>query len=264
MNSREKKIDNNSMARPSLSVSIITLNEEDIIERTLKSIKFADEIIVVDSGSSDRTVELAKQYTDSVTFQEWSGYAAQKNIAIDKCSEDWILPLDADESLEPTLVDEIKEIIASEDSKDGYYIPYKTFFLGKQIKHGGWAPGYKLRLFKKGKGRYQKRKVHESLNVAGEKSRTTNSILHYTVRDLATYAKTNDKYSTLAVKEMAQSGKLRGTALDIITRPLCAFIYKYFFRFGFLDGVHGFIINGCHAFYVFSKYSKAWEKKRRS
>jgi len=264
MNRREKEIDNSNSAKPCLSVAIITLNEEDIIELTLKSIKFADEIVVVDSGSTDGTVELCKKYTDSVTFQKWSGYAAQKNIAIDKCSGDWILTLDADEPLEPALADEIKEIIESDAGKDGYYIPRKTFFLGKHIKHGGWSPDYTLRLFKRGKGRYEERKVHESLNVEGKKGRTKNSILHYTVRDLAAYAETLDKYSTLAVEEMARSGKLNGAVLDVVIRPLWAFLHKYFFRLGFLDGIHGLIINGYHAFYVFSKYSKAWEKKRRS
>jgi len=264
MNKRMQKNDDNNRKKPSLSVAIITLNEEDVIERTLKSIKFAGEIIVVDSGSTDGTVEICKKYTGSVIYNKWPGYAAQKNLAIEKCSGDWILPLDADEPLEPALADEIIRIMGSDNAMDGYFIPRKTFFLGKQIRHGGWSPDYTLRLFKKGKGRYKERKVHEALTVEGEKGRTSNAILHYTVRDIATYFKTLNRYSTLAVEEMARSGKLRGTVLDILIRPLWAFIHKYFFRLGFLDGVHGFIINGCHAFYVFSKYSKAWEKKRRS
>lgn len=187
-----------------LSVAIITYNEESIIRQTLESVKWADEIIVVDSGSTDRTVSICKEYTDKVFHQDWLGYAKQKNLAIDMSTGDWILSLDADEPIEPALAEEIRSIISKSDAFDGYKIPRKTIFLGKWVRHGGWYPDLNLRLFRKGKGRFVERAVHESLHVDGVIGRTRHAIIHYAYPSIESYLTKLNKYSTLAVQVMTE------------------------------------------------------------
>jgi glycosyltransferase involved in cell wall biosynthesis len=246
---------------PKLSVTIITYNEEANVRRTLESIKWADEIVVVDSGSTDRTSEICREYTGRVFHQDWLGFARQKNFAIDKTEGDWILSLDADEPIEPALADEIRGIISSPGSFDGYRIPRKTFFLGKQIKHGGWYPDYNLRLFRRGKGRFEERAVHEAIRVSGSVGKTLHAIEHYAYHDLASYLTSINKYSSLAVDVMGEKGisKLKASWMNILFRPVFTFVLKYIFRLGFLDGKHGLVLNLFHSYYVFAKYAKAWE-----
>jgi len=249
----------------SLSVAIITRNDEANIRRTLESVRWADEIVVLDSGSTDRTVAICREYTDKVVPQEWLGYAGQKNAAIDRTHGSWVLSLDADEPVEPELAAEIRAIIASSEACDGYRIPRKTFFLGKWIRHGGWYPDYNLRLFRKGKGRFEDRVVHEAIRVAGSVGHTRHAILHYAYPDLESYLSTINRYSSLAVDVMAEKGiPAAGTSsLNIVFRPVLTFLLKYVFRLGFLDGKHGLVLNMFHSYYVFAKYAKAWERKSR-
>lgn len=244
-----------------LSVTMITLNEEVNIRRTLESVQWADEIVVLDSGSTDRTVEICREFTDKVYHQDWLGFGRQKNAAIDKANGDWILSLDADEPVEPELAAEIREIIGSPGANEGYQVPRKTFFLGKWIRHGGWYPDYNLRLFRKGKGRFEERKVHEAIRVDGLVGHTRNAILHYAYPDLASYLSTINKYSSLAVDVMTEKGisPVQTTWLNLVFRPVFTFFLKYFFRLGFLDGKHGLVLNIFHSYYVFAKYAKAWE-----
>jgi glycosyltransferase involved in cell wall biosynthesis len=244
-----------------LSVTVITLNEEANIRRTLESVQWADEIIVLDSGSTDRTVDICREFTDKVYHQEWLGFGRQKNAAIDKATGDWVLSLDADEPVEKDLAAEIRTIMESPNSNDGYRIPRKTFFLGKWVRHGGWYPDYNLRLFRKGKGRFEERKVHEAIRVDGTVGHTRNAILHYAYPDLTSYLSTINKYSSLAVDVMAEKGvsPVRTTWLSIVFRPVFTFCLKYFFRLGFLDGKHGLVLNIFQSYYVFAKYAKAWE-----
>ncbi|MDA8100038.1 MAG: glycosyltransferase family 2 protein [Nitrospiraceae bacterium] len=251
--------------KATLSVVIVAMNEEANIERTLESVRFADEIIVLDSGSTDRTVEICRRYTDKVFHQGWLGFAGQKNAGIERASGDWILSLDADEPIEDALAEEITEIVASPGSGDGYRIPRKTMFLGKWIRHGGWYPDYNLRLFRKGKGRFEERRVHEALRVNGTVGRTNHAIVHYSYPDLASFIKTMNNYSSLAVDVMAEKGIPASAASwpMIMCRPVLTFLYKYIVRGGFLDGKHGLILNLYHAYYVFAKYSKAWERTIR-
>ena len=248
-----------------LSITIITLNEEANIRRTLESVQWADEIIVLDSGSTDRTVEICREFTDKVYHQDWLGFGRQKNAAIDKATGDWVLSLDADEPVEPELAAEIREIIASPGANDGYQVPRKTFFLGKWIKHGGWYPDYNLRLFRKGKGRFEERAVHESIKVQGTIGRTGYAIEHYAYPDLGLYMASINKYSSLAVTVMSQRGipPFKAGWINILLRPLFTFVFKYIFRLGFLDGKHGLVLNIFHAYYVFAKYAKAWEHSSR-
>lgn len=246
---------------PKLSIAIITYNEAANIQRTLESVAWADEIVVVDSGSADKTVEICRRYTDKVYHQEWLGFGQQKNLAIDKTSGEWILSLDADEPIEPALAEEIRDITSASTSNDGYRIPRKTFFLGKWMKYGGWYPDYNLRLFKKGRGRFKERLVHESIEVEGVVGNTKNAILHYAYPDLASYMQSINKYSSLAADIMHANNisAFQAGCLNILFRPAFTFVYKYFVRFGFLDGKHGLVLNLFHAYYVFAKYAKVWE-----
>ncbi len=248
-----------------LSVTIITRDEEANIRRTLESVRWADEIIVLDSGSTDGTIAICREYTDKVFPQAWLGYSAQKNAAIDRAGGAWVLSLDADEPVEPALAEEIRAIIASPVAQDGYRIPRKTFFLGKRIMHGGWYPDYNLRLFRRGKGRFEERAVHEAVKVSGTVGRTKNAILHYAYPDLASYVATINRYSTLAVDVMMEkeAGPVKRSWFTILFRPVGTFLWKYVVRLGFLDGKHGLVLNLYHAVYVFIKYSKAWERTLR-
>jgi glycosyltransferase involved in cell wall biosynthesis len=244
-----------------LSVTIITLNEEANIRRTLESVQWADEIIVLDSGSTDRTVAICREFTEKVHHQDWLGFSGQKNAAIDRATGAWILSLDADEPVESALAEEIRTIISSSNACDGYRIPRKTFFLGKWIRHGGWYPDYNLRLFKRGMGRFEERAVHEAVKVTGTVGRTKHAIEHYAYPDLASYLSTINRYSSLAVDVMAEKGisPAKTSWFTIVLRQIYTFLLRYVFRLGFLDGKHGLILNLCHSWYVFAKYAKAWE-----
>ena len=245
-----------------LSVTIITLNEESNIRRTLESVRWADEIVVLDSGSTDRTVSICREFTERVFHQDWLGYGNQKNAAIDRATGDWVLSLDADEPIEQALADEIRSLMASPDALDGYRIPRKTFFLGRWMKHGGWYPDYNLRLFRKGKGRFSERAVHESVTVKGSFGTTRHAILHYAYPDLSSYVASINRYSSLAVDVMAEKGisSRKTSLLNILFRPVFTFLLKYVLRLGFLDGKQGLLINLFHSWYVFAKYAKAWER----
>jgi glycosyltransferase involved in cell wall biosynthesis len=285
-----------------LSVVVITHNEESNIGRTLGSVQplVADgkgEIIVVDSGSTDRTVEIAKSYGAKVFVEEWKGYAAQKNSAIDKAEGDWILSLDADEEIEPELATDIESVTAkwsvveeyarpkgyrpsdvhhnfqiehelgdahSLDTDcyfDGFFVKRKNFFLGRWIKHGGFWPDRKLRFFRRGLGRLQERAVHETVRVDGEIATEISSgaILHHSYPTLADYIDHMNRYSSLGAEMAVATGHRSFSLFNIVLRPIATFIYNYFFRLGFLDGREGLLLHLYHAVYVSWKYAKAWE-----
>jgi glycosyltransferase involved in cell wall biosynthesis len=251
-----------------LSVVIITYNEEANIGRTLKSVlplvaNGHGEIIVVDSGSTDRTVEIAREHGARVFSEEWKGYAAQKNSAIAKASGDWILSLDADEEVESRLAEEIAPLLqASSPGIQGYWLPRKNFFLGRWIRHGGFWPDRKLRLFRRGTGQIAERAVHEVIKVDGPTGRLEHALLHHAYPTLAGYTDHMNRYSSLGA-EMAVAEGYRGfSVVDIVLRPLATFVYKYFFRLGFLDGREGLLLNLYHAVYVSWKYAKVWELSR--
>ena len=281
-----------------LSVVIITYNEEANIGRTLASVQplVADgkgEIIVVDSGSTDRTVEIAKSFGAKVFMEEWKGYAAQKNSAIDKAAGDWILSLDADEELGPGLAGEaygamqgrlgadlieadslevIEKVMAIEEtqarggaaSPDGFWIPRKNFFLGRWMKHGGFWPDPKLRLFRKGAASFEKRLVHEDAKLIEGVSRQLNhALLHHSYPTLADYIDHMNRYSSLGAEMAVASGRRGFSLFNIVVRPLATFIYNYFLRLGFLDGREGLLLHLYHAVYVSWKYAKAWELARK-
>jgi glycosyltransferase involved in cell wall biosynthesis len=275
-----------------LSIVVITYNEEANLARTLNSVQplVRDgqvEITVVDSGSTDRTVEIAKSFGAKVFIEEWKGYAAQKNSAIDKATGDWILSLDADESLEP----ELARLIAGHTSPPkagsaewcltmalagqaaantqllkgepvGFWFPRKNFFLGRWIKHGGFWPDRKLRLFRRGSGRVKDTLVHEIVEAHGNTITLPYAILHHSYPTLSDYIDHMNRYSSLGA-EMAVAKGQRGNIINIVFRPLLTFIYNYFFRLGFLDGREGLLLHLYHAVYVSWKYGKVWEAGRK-
>ncbi len=235
---------------PSLSIAIITLNEERIIDKTINAlVDFADEIIVVDSGSIDRTLEILKKYPVKIFHQDWLGYADQKNLAISKCSSDWILSLDADEVLTDELKIGILDAINNPKENIGFKLA-RNFYIGERlIKHGGYFPYYQLRLFMRSTNAiFEKRAVHESIKLEGNVSYLKNPLNHYAYRDLEHYKNTLDKYAELASLEIKSKCNFP------ILKSLWAFIYRYIFRLGFLDGTLGFNLARTYSGYVYKKY----------
>jgi len=280
-----------------LSVVIITYNEEANIGRTLASVQplVADgkgEIIVVDSGSTDRTAEIARSFEAKVFIEEWKGYAAQKNSAIDKASGNWILSLDADEELEQKLSNEICWLLEAipvwekhgfptendvrskelrqrgtdygldEEGLNGFLIARKNFFLGRRVRFGGFWPDSKLRFFRRGTGRFEDRAVHEDVHVEGVTSALNHALLHHSYPTLSDYIDHMNRYSSLGAEMVAAKGKVRFSFINIVLRPLFTFLYNYFFRLGFLDGREGLLLHLYHSVYVSWKYAKAWELSR--
>jgi glycosyltransferase involved in cell wall biosynthesis len=256
-----------------ISVVIITFNEDANIGRTLQSVQplVADgkgEIIVVDSGSTDRTVEIAKSFGAKVFVEEWKGFAAQKNSAIDKAIAEWILSLDGDEEVSDGLTKEISEICdgPAEDgfgSEDGYWIKRQNQFLGRPLRHGGFWPDPKLRMFRRGVGRVEDRAVHETFRVTGRLGTLYYPLIHHSYPTLSDYIEHMNRYSSLGAELVVAKGTFGFSVTNIVLRPLFTFIYNYFFRLGFLDGREGMLLHLYHAVYVSWKYAKAWEFSRQ-
>lgn len=266
-----------------LSVVIITFNEEANIGRTLASVQPLvtthgrsndNEIIVVDSGSTDRTVEIAKSHGAKVFVEAWKGYAAQKNSAIEKATGAWILSLDADEALSDGLPHEIALALGRQGNLkselppdrqefvDGFFFPRRNFFLGRWIKHGGFWPDPKLRLFRRGVGRFEHRLVHEDVFLTGRTGRLNNHLTHHSYPTLSDYLDHMNRYSSLGAEMVAARGRARFSVFNIVLRPAATFFYNYFLRLGFLDGREGLLLHLYHAVYVSWKYAKAWELAR--
>jgi glycosyltransferase involved in cell wall biosynthesis len=279
-----------------LSVVVITHNEESNLARTLESVQplVADgkgEIIVVDSGSTDRTVEIAKSFGAKIFIEEWKGYAAQKNSAIDKATGDYILSLDADEEVSVGLADEIQRTVQYppavhkivQKTLDGHLAPIyingfwmsrQNYFLNRWIRHGGFWPDRKLRMFRRGTGRFKETPVHETIEVQEYRKggitvnsrRLRGALIHHSYPTLSDYITHMNRYSSLGAEMVVAkaNGKVRFSAINIVLRPLATFLYNYFFRLGFLDGREGLLLHLYHAVYVSWKYAKAWELSRKS
>jgi glycosyltransferase involved in cell wall biosynthesis len=242
-----------------LSVVTIALNEEHNIIECLRSVQWADELIVVDSGSTDRTVELARSFPARVLQVQWHGYGRTKNEALQHATGDWILWLDADERITAALAEEIKSTIRSNSSSvAGYTMPRKAFFLGKWIRHCGWYPSRVTRLFRRDKGRFSENQVHEELVLDGITEDFQNDILHYTDPDLYHYFHKFNRYTSLAAKDMHDAGR-RFRLYDLLVRPPFTFVKMFLLRRGFLDGIHGLVLSVASSTYVFVKYAKLWE-----
>jgi glycosyltransferase involved in cell wall biosynthesis len=252
----------------SVSVAIVAMDEEANIGRTLASVRWADEIVLVDSGSKDRTCAIAREHGARVIVEPWRGYVAQKQYAIDLCTKDWILLLDADEEIRPGLAEEIRVAIADPNAASGYRLPRKNLFLGRWIKHGGFYPDPKLRLFRRGQGFVAGHDPHDRCELKPEVPQRTrqfkNAMVHYTYPHLSLYIAHMNRYSSLGAQKAIAEGHHGFSFVDIVVRPALTFIYNYFFRLGFLDGREGLLLHCYHAVYVSWKYAKAWEMSRRA
>ncbi|MBQ3437459.1 MAG: glycosyltransferase family 2 protein [Fusobacterium sp.] len=244
----------------SLSVAIITLNEEKNLSRTLESVKdIADEIVIVDSGSTDKTEEIAKRYGAKFYTQKWLGYGLQRNKAIDLSSSEWILNIDADEEISKELAEKIKEI---KDCKDSIYDVYQINFLsvcfGKKIKYGGWSNTYRIRLFRKKNGKFNENAVHEEFITNSEVKNIDEYIFHHSYSDLEDYFTKFNKYTTLGAIEYYKKKKRAGF-ISIVLNPFYKFLRMYIFRLGFLDGLEGFLLAVTSSLYTMVKYYKLRE-----
>jgi glycosyltransferase involved in cell wall biosynthesis len=241
---------------------VITCNEAANIEAALASLTFADEIIVVDSQSTDETVAIARRFTAKVIVREWPGYIAQKNFAAGQARHDWIFSLDADERVSSDLAGEIRAW-AQGDHREaagvaGYRVPRATFHLGRWMRSTDWYPDYQLRLYDRRRARWAGRHVHESVQPDGPVARLRGEILHYAYRDLADHVRTIDRYTSLAARQMYEDGRRAGW-WDLALHPPAAFLRNYLLRGGFRDGVPGLIVSAMNARYVGLKLAKLWE-----
>ncbi len=246
-----------------ISACIICGNEENNIERCLKSVTWADEVIVVDSFSSDRTPEIARRYTPNVVQQEWLGYIGQKKFIANLARGPWILFVDADEEVSPALRCEIEQKFSRPlpDGLHGFTCPRLVSHLGRWIRHGDWYPDAKLRLFKKEFGKCGGQEPHDRIYVTGKVQRLRNPLFHYTYDDLADQLATINRFSTISARTHNEEGK-RASLINLLFNPLFRFIRGYFIKLGFLDGIPGLIVAGNVAFSTFCKYAKLWEMQR--
>jgi glycosyltransferase involved in cell wall biosynthesis len=284
-----------------LSVVIITYNEEANLARTLESVMplvrdGKGEIILVDSGSTDRTVEIARSFGGKVFVESWKGYAAQKNSALDKATGEWILSLDADEEVEPELATEITELLSVSGSQtlhkfapgardawikhtDALVVTYegqrenylagatisrRNQFLGRWIRHGGFYPDEKLRLFKRSAALFENRRVHEDAHTEGLTVRLRAALIHHSYPTLSDYIEHMNRYSSLGAEMAVDKGYRGFSFVNIVLRPATTFVYNYFLRLGFLDGREGLLLHLYHAVYVSWKYAKAWELAKKN
>ncbi len=280
-----------------LSVAIITRNEERNIRRTLESVRpIADEIVIVDDGSTDHTLDIAREFGAILFVEDWKGYAAQKNSALEKCTGDWILALDADEEVDSGLAIQLGFLLGKagpadirpDDSSshggapigtsfaevaqqwqayaeryDGFYVRRKNMFLGRWIRHGGFWPDPKLRVFRRGATRFEARAVHEDAIAVPRADVLKGALIHHSYPTLADFIDHMNRYSSLAAGMAVEQRKQGFSLVDIVLRPKLTFLYNYIFRLGFLDGREGLLLHLYHATYVSWKYAKAWESSRK-
>jgi glycosyltransferase involved in cell wall biosynthesis len=244
-----------------LTVTVITRNEAQNIAAALESVSWADEIVVVDSNSTDETVAIASRYSARVEVRDWPGYAAQKNHAADLASHDWILSLDADERVTPALADEIRALLSDGPGAPGYRIPRVTRYLGRWIRSTDWYPDYQLRLYDRRAGRWNARLVHESVVVDGAPGVLRHELQHYAYRDISHHLATIDRYTTLAAEQWFAEGRRTGS-LSALVHARLAFARNFILRRGFTDGAAGLIVSALNSYYVFLKFAKLWELQR--
>jgi glycosyltransferase involved in cell wall biosynthesis len=248
---------------PKLSVTVITSNEAADLADALASVAWADEIVVVDSRSSDDTVSIARRFTDRVVSRDWPGYIEQKNYAAALASHDWILSLDADERVTPELAAEIQARLAAPPQQAAFRIPRVTWHLGRWIRSTDWYPDFQLRLYDRRAAEWTGQYVHEAVLVRGAVGELKGELQHYAYRDLADHLETIDRYTTLAARQMHEAGR-RARVFDLAVHPPLAFLRNYIVRGGFRDGTIGFVISRMNAYYVFLKFAKLWELQRRT
>jgi glycosyltransferase involved in cell wall biosynthesis len=254
--------------RATLSVAIVTLNEEANLPRTLESVAWADEIVVVDSGSTDGTRAIAQSHGARFVIEPWRGFAAQKNFALSLCASEWVLSLDADEAVSPELAASIQKVMVTPPSHAACALPRRNFFLSRWIRHGGYYPDPKLRLFPRGQGTFQETPVHETAIFSGNVETLHGDLLHDAYPTLASYLDHMERYSTFGASIAIQRGRTGRNLLSflngVLLNPVATFFYNYILRAGFLDGREGLLLHLYHSAYVSWKYAKAWESAGRN
>jgi len=240
---------------------VVVRNEEKNIKGCLEAVHWADELIVVDTGSTDRTVEIAKTFTHNVFAEPWEGFGAAKSFALSRCTKEWVLSVDADERVTTELRQEIQHVLGNvHDSTSGYDVPIKACFLGRWILHCGWYPARKIRLFRRESSSFvTSDKIHEGVQLRGNVQELTNDLLHYTDPNLFHYFEKLNQYTSLAAEELVQR-RMKFQLAQLLVRPPWTFVKMYFLQAGFRDGIQGFILCVLSACYVFTKYAKVWEQ----
>lgn len=251
-----------SPRRP-LSVAVVCQDEEDRIRRCLESVRFADEIVVVDSGSRDRTLEIVREFTDRVHQREWRGWKDQKRWAAEQCSHEWTLTLDADEEVSGELARSIQAALSRRElGEEGFEISRLTFYQGRWIRRGGWYPDRKLRLYRRPAARFGGEDPHEVIEVEGEIGRLEGDLLHYTYRDLHHQARQLARYALVNAEARHRAGS-RFRVVDLLLRPPFAFFKSYVLKLGFMEGLPGLLIAVMNGYYyTFLKYARLWELSR--
>jgi len=241
-----------------ISAVIITKNEENNIERCLKSLNWVDEIIVVDSGSTDRTMDICREYDCKIIKTEWLGFGKTKQLSVNSASFDWVFSIDADEEVTPELREEIKNVLSKSDKKNGYKIRWLSFYLKEWIGHSGWDKNYKLKLFNRKYGKFNESLIHERVILEGHVGKLKNVLKHHTYPDLSTFTKKMDSYAEMGAKMLLEKRK-KTSLFSAYVHGFATFIKMYFIQLGFLDGKIGLILATNYAFAVYYKYLKVWE-----
>jgi len=243
-----------------LSVYVMTFNEKDKIKDCLESVKWADEIVIMDSFSTDGTVEIARKYTNKIVQKEFVGFGKLRNIALENCSNEWVLSVDADERVTEELKKEVLEKLTKGPEADAYFIPRKSHFLKVWIRHCGWYPDYRQpQFFNKTKMKYKEQLVHETFELNGKIGYLKGHILQFPFLSLDQFLKKMDRYSTLRAQEMFEEGK-KFKVRQLIINPFAMFFRMYVAKMGFLDGKAGLILSVLYGYYTMIKYIKLWEK----
>jgi glycosyltransferase involved in cell wall biosynthesis len=247
-----------------ISAFIVCCNEERQIRRCLESVRWCDEIVVVDSGSTDTTLAICQEYTSKVFYHPWQGYVGQKRYALSLCSGKWVLNLDADEEVSKELASELR-LLAEQDSSQihGYYLNRVVFFLGRWWRKGGWYPEYRLRFCRRDKTTWGGDEPHEKASVEGQTARCKGELFHYSFSDLADYARRANTLSSNATSSLERKGT-RFSVVALLVRPLARFLKFYVFKRGFREGVAGLIVALIESYSVVLKYAKLWESQRIS
>ncbi|MEW6508945.1 MAG: glycosyltransferase family 2 protein [Bacteroidota bacterium] len=244
-----------------LSVVIIAGNEEKNIRDCLESVKWADEIIVIDSESTDNTREIAKEFTPNVFVKKWEGFVPQRKFSIEKTSNDWVLSVDADERVSAELKIELQKLLGSSNKLNGYFVPRQNYFLNKLIKSCGWYPDYQMRLFNKCFAGISNRKVHEGFEVKGKTGKLKNHLIHFTHQNITDTIKKINEYSYLQALEKKNGKKVK--AVNLIFNPAAAFLNHFIGRKGFRDGIHGLMVSLIHSITNLLTYMKTWELQNK-
>lgn len=247
--------DGRNMKRSGVSAVIMARDEAENIEAAIESLRFADQIVVVDTGSSDNTIELARKAGAEIHSINFDGFGSSKNKALEFCNGDWIFFLDADERVSPELAQSIVEGIMNNAQFDGYAVNRLSYFLGKPVRRSGWFPDYVLRLFKKGRGRFSDRLVHERVELKGVAGKLNGLLHHYSYENLDQYIEKLNVYSSLNAGEMYKNGR-KWHLPDLIVHPAATFVKMYILKAGFLDGVNGLLLAILSSYHVFVKYVK--------